>query len=623
MATYQERLTTILSTKSTTKSSFSVFFNENLSEAHAITKQYYVIANDTTKTDSIQAVFDQAAEDCKTKDVNMVKYALMTFVTHHPTARKNKIRIPSLARRSPNLALPTKGVYTTPGPVVGDKPAADVSGEPLLAYWLEDPNLNEHHEHWHTVYTDDKVADPQFPNDESKAFIKDRQGELFIYMHRQMNARYIAERLGVGLGLTRPLQDFNEPIVEGYTPSSHLVDSSDNTPYSSRSSGLKMADVKLGKSTISVAETLKQRELIKKAIQQGHFDDPKKTPLTPDLLGRAIEAGLKKSETGFDMYTGFHNNGHIMIGFINFQNDKKLDAGVMGDVRVACRDPAFWRWHRHVDDLYKAYQEKLGPQEFNDCPPVKFASDGGIVLCFKDKMACIKGLKDPQQDEEATKWGIQTFKEHHFFNTHGTNVLETKMKQRQFTWLEDDNSKQVIQYVFPREWYYFFRVENTSNKWIEVDKFKQEIPANCKTVIARDCDRSSVVRQPPQKTIDELDDTAIAVGTEDSDAEQYCDCGWPFHMLLPRGKREGMKFKLFVFISDWEKDKVPTVARCGSLSFCGAEQPKDKYPDIRPMGYPFDRPFKDCSFEKTFAGHQNTCSKEISIRWVDNYPDCV
>ncbi|RIB23645.1 hypothetical protein C2G38_2139650 [Gigaspora rosea] len=638
MSTHQRTFTSILTTtKTTVKSTFTVFRNEDVIEANEITKKYYTIANDTTKySDSIQAVFDQAIEDCKTQDVRMVQHALMTFVTHHPEARKRRIKIPSLSHRNPKLSIPAKAVYMAPGPVVGDKPIApteDVSGEQFLDYWREDPNLNEHHEHWHIVYTDQPLPDPLFPDDKSKEYIKDRQGELFIYMHRQMNARYIAERLGIGLGVTKPLENYHELIPESYTPSKHLVDNNDQTTFSARASGLKLADVAFpGRGggpgyQITISELEKARDLIRKTVEQGHFDDEKKTPITVELLGRAIESGL--NQPGFEKYgTPFHNFGHMLLAFINFQNTKELDSGVMGDVRVACRDPAFWRWHRHVDNLFKAYQEKLGPNHFNDCPPVKISSDG-IILCFKDKIPCIKGLKDPQQDEEASKWGEQTFGGHHFHKEHGqhsTDVLETKMKQRQFTWVEDDQSSQTIEYLFPREWYYFFRVENTSNKnitltfrvfivpaelcnnfteWIEVDKFKQEIPANCRTVVARDCDRSSVVRQPPQKTLDELDDTAITAGTGDqeSEEEQYCDCGWPFHLLLPRGSRNGMKFKLFVFISDWEKDKVPRVTRCGSLSFCGAEKPKDKYPDIRPMGYPFDRPFKDGSFEKVFIKH--------------------
>ncbi|CAG8587109.1 11136_t:CDS:2, partial [Racocetra fulgida] len=148
--------------------------------ANELTRKYYTIANDTTKhSDPIQAVFNQAAADCKTEDVNMVQHALMTFVTHHPKTRKKKIRIPSLARRNPGLSAPAKPVYITPGPFVGSRPVAptqDVSSEQVLDYWREDPNLNQHHEHWHIVYSDKPLPDPQFPDDKSKEYIKDRQG---------------------------------------------------------------------------------------------------------------------------------------------------------------------------------------------------------------------------------------------------------------------------------------------------------------------------------------------------------------------------------------------------------------------------------------------------------------
>ena len=134
--------------------------------------------------------------------------------------------------------------------------------------------------------------------------------------------------------------------------------------------------------------------------------------------------------------------------------------------------------------------------------------------------------------------------------------------------------------------------------WIEMDKFRHILPPKSKTVVCRDCDMSSIVRQPPQKTVDQLDDTLDDYdrGTQQEKwiEEQYCDCGWPFHLLLPRGTRDGMKCKLLVMITDWSKDQL---SRCGSVSFCGAEKPGDKYPDGKPMGYPFDRPFKNNSYK--------------------------
>jgi len=324
-------------------------------------------------------------------------------------------------------------------------------------------------------------------------------------------------------------------------------------------------------------------------------------------------------------------------------NDPEVDPGVMHSPRVAARDPVFWRWHRHVDDLHNKWQETLQPNDFSDAPPVKIRD---IILAFKDKLSIKNGAT---QDKEATTFGEKTFGGQNFDkdlskNEFVTHELQTKMKSRIWTHISDSGNTEEVEYLFPREFYYYFRVENTSSSqfdatfrvfiapeelaesrrhWIELDKFKESLPPNSKTVICRDCDMSSVVRQPPQKTEDELDDTALPIDTQPDAVEQFCDCGWPFHLLLPRGRREGMKFKLLVFLSDWTKDEVPRLSRCGSISFCGAEGPTEKYPDSQAMGYPFDRPFKNNSYEETFADIDNATIRDVSIKWVDEFPEIV
>lgn len=42
----------------------------------------------------------------------------------------------------------------------------------------------------------------------------------------------------------------------------------------------------------------------------------------------------------------------------------------------------------------------------------------------------------------------------------------------------------------------------------------------------------------------------------DSKTDEYCSCGWPEHMLVPRGTARGMVFHLFVMLTDYEQDKV-------------------------------------------------------------------
>lgn len=40
---------------------------------------------------------------------------------------------------------------------------------------------------------------------------------------------------------------------------------------------------------------------------------------------------------------------------------------------------------------------------------------------------------------------------------------------------------------------------------------------------------------------------------------QFCGCGWPAHMLLPKGTAAGTKFDIFVMVSDYEHDRVDQV----------------------------------------------------------------
>lgn len=37
---------------------------------------------------------------------------------------------------------------------------------------------------------------------------------------------------------------------------------------------------------------------------------------------------------------------------------------------------------------------------------------------------------------------------------------------------------------------------------------------------------------------------------------EFCGCGWPHHLLLPKGSEEGAAFKLFVMISNFDDDVV-------------------------------------------------------------------
>jgi hypothetical protein len=150
---------------------------------------------------------------------------------------------------------------------------------------------------------------------------------------------------------------------------------------------------------------------------------------------------------------------------------------------------------------------------------------------------------------------------------------------------------------------YFLRLENTTaaalgvtvrvflvpadqaadrRSWMELDKFLVEV-APGKEVVYRPDTESSIVKRPA-----ETSPAAVQPGGTDPDERSYCDCGWPYTLLLPRGKPAGMEFRLLVLCTDATIDQLPEPEHCGSMSYCGAV---DQYPDTRDMGYPFSRPF--------------------------------
>lgn len=73
--------------------------------------------------------------------------------------------------------------------------------------------------------------------------------------------------------------------------------------------------------------------------------------------------------------------------------------------------------------------------------------------------------------------------------------------------------------------------------------------------IRRRSDESSVTI-PFERTFRNLDQDRPAAATTDEASFNFCGCGWPQHMLVPKGLPEGLRCELFVMISNYEDDRV-------------------------------------------------------------------
>lgn len=61
---------------------------------------------------------------------------------------------------------------------------------------------------------------------------------------------------------------------------------------------------------------------------------------------------------------------------------------------------------------------------------------------------------------------------------------------------------------------------------------------------------------PFERTFRDLNNERPADGTQAAEQFNFCGCGWPHHMLVPKGNAAGFPCQLFVMISNYKDDMV-------------------------------------------------------------------
>ena len=497
--------------------------------------------------------------------------------------------------------------------------------EAELDWYREDPLANDHHAHWHYVYPRGLTQNPNGRFSRTQP----RQGELFLYMHRQMLARYDTERRIAGLKRCEPFDDYGAPIEQGY----------ELEGYRPRPAGREITDsTKLG-------ELGEGFEEANGALENGSFKSNGGPPVSlginalgAELESSALYANAPDAAPAPLRYLNFHGNGHLAISGASEQLPG-LWRGPMYYVETAIRDPVFYRWHRHIDDFYASCQEletahdlsefaanvSFGAQDDSDVPSV------GLCL-LKD--VNVPGIGDPDFDFGA--WAAGAFGVDLTGGGPLVDELLTQFVKSDVTLAEPTDKVpgewlQGVVHLTHEPFAFLIRIENLDPQpqdvtvriflahadfaedrrmWIELDKFHAALKPGL-SLLARPDARSSVVKRKG------LTVPGAEAFTGDS-TDVWCDCGWPYTLLLPSGESapEGSPFKLIVAVTDWNEDHLGEPDSCGSMSFCGA---KNEYPDARPMGYPFDRPFAG-SIADAVAAEPSMTMRDVRIRCTTERP---
>nr|CAC44749.1 hemocyanin subunit 1 [Cupiennius salei] len=577
---------------------FSCFHEKHLNEATELFKILYR-ANDF---DDFLKLATQARD---VANEGLYVYALSVAVAHRDDCKG--ITLPPIQEVFPDRFIPSETINlamkeaknkTYDDVVVEIEDTGNIRDpEYKLAYFREDVAVNAHHWYWHVVY-------PANWDESLTGKVKDRKGELFYYMHQQMSARYDCERLCNGLNRMVPFHNFEEKL-EGYAP--HLTSLISGLHYASRPEGFSLRDLV----DVDVQEMERWRERILKAIDLHFVHGANGQTLRldeehgADILGALIEASSSSPNKGF--YGSLHNWGHVMMARMHDPDARfQENPGVMSDTSTSLRDPIFYRWHRFVDNIFQQYKATLHPYTKEE---LSFAGVKIVNAYVKAKKTNVVTtfMKDDHLD---LSHGIE------FGTEHKVLVKYHHLDHEPFSLIINvDNTTSEIKHATIRV-FLGPKYDELGNRlapdeqrrlMIELDKFHKELKPG-KNFIHRNAFDSNVTLSHTY-TFDELRSGLSA----SQDATEYCSCGWPEHMLIPRGTTKGIEFELFVMATDYTHDNpegadVKTI--CGdAVSYCGAKD--QKYPDKKPMGYPFDRPTTARSAQELLTDNMSLTTVKI------------
>ncbi|GAB0086196.1 Hemocyanin, N-terminal [Sergentomyia squamirostris] len=527
----------------------------------------------------------------------LFNYALSVALLHRPDTKD--LPIPNLASTFPDKFMDSKVFQSVreeasivpegsrrPIVIPRDYTASDLEEEHRLWYFREDIGINLHHWHWHLVYPFEAT---------NRAIVdKDRRGELFYYMHQQLLARYNFERFCNRLKRVRRFNDLRQPIKVGYFPKMDSLVASRAWPGRAAETSLKDLNRDLDQIKMDIGSLERWRDRFYEAIHQGFVVDASGNRMALDenrgidILGNMMESSILSPNR--QLYGDLHNMGHVFISYCHDPDHRHLESfGVMGDSTTAMRDPVFYEWHSYIDDIFQEHKMRLTPY---------------TVAELSYPNVTVTGIQ-VQHDTNGSPQTLRTrFTESDVNLTRGLDFVPrgdvfarfTHLNHDSFTYTINVNNGNNAQILCTARLFLAPKFDERGGEMLfrdqrhlfaELDRFVIACRPGANTIRRRSTESNLTI--PFERTFRDLDNRP-AVGSDAESQFIFCGCGWPQHMLLPKGLPEGIRCELFVMLTNYEEDRVDQdlVGTCNdAFSFCGVRD--RRYPDRKPMGFPFDR----------------------------------
>ncbi|XP_061391295.1 arylphorin subunit C223-like [Musca vetustissima] len=467
--------------------------------------------------------------------------------------------------------------------------------ESALSYFTEDVEWNSYWYYFNMDY---------YPYLKAKdlGLKKERRGEYYFYVVRQMLARYYLERLSHRRGKI-PEFNFFSDVKYGYDP--QLVNYN-GVGYSYRKNYYEYGTNGNADYMYGIIEFFKRMD---KIITEGYFEtyDGKvidmRKPESIDYLGDMMQGNVDNYDKYFA--TLWYMYAHMYFAHID-DNDFHIHPNIFLNYETMMRDPMFYMIYKKFTDVIYKFYDHIEPYTYDDLYfPGIFIEDVNVsnlmtyfdlfdfdvTNLLNDKMTFVDG----QFVWDKTLLARQMALNHRDFD------FEYIIKSR--------NDEKVIVRAFLGPKYdeigRVISLNTNRENFVEIDHFYYELKLGVNTIKRRSKDFMDTADNRIKYT--ELYKLIMMAYGDDNNNKLALDnfkshCAFPNRLILPRGWEKGMPMQLLFYVYPVTDTQYET------QSFGCGRRLND---DDKPFGFPLDRKINEFEFFEFFV--PNMLLKDIKI----------
>ncbi|XP_061391293.1 arylphorin subunit A4-like [Musca vetustissima] len=456
--------------------------------------------------------------------------------------------------------------------------------ESELSYFTEDVEWNAFWYYFNMDYY-------PYLDGEDFGLKKDRRGEYYFYVIRQMLARYYMERLSHGYGEIPEFSFFTE-VEYGYDP--QLINYN-GVGYSYRKNYYEYETYGNFDYMYYIINFFTRVEEI---ITQGYFKtyDGKmidmRKPESIEYLGDIMQGNYDNYDKYFATF--WYMYAHMYFAHID-DTEFYIHPNVFLNYETMMRDPMFYMIYKKITDVFFEFYEYIEPYTHKELyfPGVEIEDvkvselvtyfdlfDFDVTNLLNDKMTFVDG----QFVWDKMLMGRQMRLNHKDFDF-------------EYTIKSDKDQKVVVRaFLGPKfdEHGRMLSLKENRENFIEIDEFYYELKSGVNTF--KRSSKDFYWTTDDRTTYTEL--YKFVMMAYEGKYEFPLDfsephCGFPDRLILPRGWEKGMPMQFFFFV-------YPFTATYEPYSFnynysCGIGS-GTRHIDEKPFGYPFDREINEYEF---------------------------